>query len=397
MWAFGIHRSDEIGKTVMFFRSGYIPSREDIADAQWYTCISMLIFHLGALITSITKKKMNIVEELPQSKIIYQENTKKAMKIVGIVLLSIITPIAFAFRFKEVLIARKYGYIALYNSEYSTQSGYIPIILFLFFPAIVCYLIGSNHSKISQIISYAIFGIYAALSLLAGYRGAWLYSFIILIWLSSRYNKISIRKYFAYLVLLIIGIYILDVIRNVRDSGFNFSIKDFFSLDRFPIINAFFEMGDSMGIIVYFLNHGNEIYPYGNTYITALLGAISSRFLDLLGLKQVFISNWFSQEYLGLSYGTGFSMIGEAYVNGGYFGGLIYIFIWGIFIGKLLQYSKNNILSMPLRSFISVAGLNAVIGVSRNACYLTIKELVYGVGFVCVLIWFCSNIFTNKR
>jgi len=57
MWAFGIHRSDEIGKTVMFFRSGYIPSREDIADAQWYTCISMLIFHLGALITSITKKK----------------------------------------------------------------------------------------------------------------------------------------------------------------------------------------------------------------------------------------------------------------------------------------------------------------------------------------------------
>ena len=199
------------------------------------------------------------------------------------------------------------------------------------------------------------------------------------------------------MVLLIIGIYILDVIRNVRDSGFNFSIKDFFSLDRFPIINAFFEMGDSMGIIVYFLNLGNEIYPYCNTYITALLGAISSRFLDLLGLKQVFISNWFSQEYLGLSYGTGFSMIGEAYVNGGYFGGLIYIFIWGIFIGKLLQYSKNNILSMPLRSFISVAGLNAVIGVSRNACYLTIKELVYGVGFVCVLIWFCSNIFTNKR
>lgn len=387
MWAFGIHHENEIGSRGLFWTS-YTPSAEDMIEVQTYVCIAMLVFHIGVLLFTSRNRleKARIISGNVYS--INYAQMKKSMLVVCRAMLVFVTPLALYSKLKEVFIARAYGYSALYYGIHSTQGGYTQIIMYLFFPALVGCLIACDYSKKSRAWVYTIFGLYALLGLLSGDRGSWLYSLIIIFWLHTHYKKTSMRTYTVIVVLGVLGVYVLSALTAMRNSGLNISFADILSVfraDQSPIVDAFFEMGGSMGIITYFMHTGNEIFPYGNTYLTAILGVVSSRVLSFLGIKQVFLSGWFSQEYLGLSYGTGFSMLGEAYVNGGYYGGLIYMALLGMVHGKLLKRTKGAH-QTPLGLFITVAGLNAVIGFARNPMYLVLKELFYGVILVWILI-----------
>lgn len=394
MWAFNIHRDGELGTNVLYYGSNYTPSSQDIIDGQFYTCLAMIIFHFGALLIAKRKVSKNVV--CNDHKINNTDNDNMdilhAMKIICNILLVVTTPVAIFSRVNDLVISNLYGYSALYYGPNSTQSGYIQIIMYFFFPAIVGYLISNDYSVFSRRIAYIIFGVYTILGILTGERGDWLYSLVILLWLHTYYVKTSKKKYLKYAIITIVGIYLLSVVTSNRNLGATLSLNDFldaFNRENSPVVEAFFEMGGSMGIIVFLLHTGNGIYPYTNTYLMSFLGVISSRLLNFLGLKQILVADWFSQEYLGLqNWGTGFSMIGEAYLNGGYFGGLIYMFIIGVVHGKIIQvFSRNKEEGEnPLKLFIAVAGLNAIIGYSRGALYLTLKELFYGVFVVVILI-----------
>ena len=106
----------------------------------------------------------------------------------------------------NMIVARLYGYNALYYGSHATQAGYIQIIMYFFFPALVGYLISNEYSKKSRIIVYIIFGLYTGLQLLSGDRGNWLYSLVILVWLHTYYRKYQ-YKYFKYFIIGIVGVY----------------------------------------------------------------------------------------------------------------------------------------------------------------------------------------------
>ncbi|MBE7037236.1 MAG: O-antigen polysaccharide polymerase Wzy [Ruminococcaceae bacterium] len=398
MWAFNIHRGSEIGTHEMYYYSRYIPSQSDLIEVQWYVCLAMLLFHFGALL--FAKRNSGTKEPAREIGPVTDYSTiENAMRTVGGLVLCVMAPIAIYSKLQEVIIAQSYGYQALYYGAYSTQSGYTQILMYLFFPSLVCYLIGNRYSKKSRFIAYSIFGLYALLGILSGDRGNWLYSLMILIWLHTHYIKMPMRTYVFLVAAGIIGIYLLHAITAVRNTGLNELSMDMFlevfSAEESPIVDAFFEMGGTMGIITYFLHFGNGIYPYENTYLVAILGALSSRVLTFFGLKPILISNWFSQTHLGLDdYGTGFSMLGEAFVNGGYYGGLVYMFVWGIILGKLVQAApRNDKHASPIRLFVATASLNVVVGFARNPSYLVVKELLYGVLFMFVLIYIFSGKF----
>jgi len=394
MWALGIGWDRGIGTGVLYYGSGIIPTESQIITAKWYTSISMLLFHYGAILfaDNRTGKTVTVIstEKAKQDRVLLYK--------CGCVVTAIVAPLAIYQSVNELLIARTYGYKALYYGEMATQSGYIQILLFLFFPALICLLIGSNFNKRVTIAVLLIFLIYTVLRVMSGDRGSWIYSLVILIWVFAQRKKIRLREVVLWGIIGVLGLYMLNVITDVRNSGLDsLSIESFingFSIENSPIVDIFFEMGGSMGIITFFLIVGNGIYPYGNTYVTAILGAISSRVLSLLGIEQVFISNWFSQDYLGISWGTGFSMIGEAFVNGGFFGGFIYVFIIGIIIGRMLSRYKNwrDIEQNPIGAFVSIAVLNIVSGLARSAVYLVIKEFVYGVLIILLMVWLLRQI-----
>lgn len=379
MWAFNIHSDTEIGKNIMFYGTGYIPSEDELIDAQLYVCFAMLSFHLGAMLLA---RKRTHSPQYAEAEPFQNDEFTQSMRVVSRVLLFIIAPVSIYSAVRNMYIARIYGYRALYYGDLATQSGYAQILMFLFFPLLVAYLIGNNYSKKAQRIAYSIFSLYAIPQMLSGDRGSWIYSLVILIYIQTYYQKIPARRYLEYTLFAVIGVYFLNVITAVRDNGVGLSSLDFssaFKVENSPIIAAFFELGGTMSIITFLLHTGNGIFPYANTYLIAALGVVSSRLLKVFNLKQIFLADWFSQGYLGINWGAGFSMIGEAYINGGLLGGLVYMMVLGMCLGKILQYSsskKGSVKSLNL--FVSTAGLNAVIGFSRGALYLTLKELFYG-------------------
>ena len=389
MWALGIGLDRGIGTGVVAYGTGVIPSVEDLINVKWYTCFCMLAFHFGALIFA---KKNSIYTKLRWYESENPDADRNYLLNVGRILSIVVVPLALGVKVVEVGIALTYGYNAIYYGDYATQSGYIQIILFLFFPVLVCLLVGSNFDKNTTRRVFIVFAIYSVLGVMSGDRGSWLYSLIILIWayVQSK-GTFNYRKLIKWIILATVGIYLLNVVTTARDGGgiSDLTIQDFlsaFDTDESPIVDAFFEMGGSMSIITFFLIKGNGIYPYANTYLTAILGSISSRLLSMLGLKFVLLADWFSQDYLHISWGTGFSMIAEAYVNGGYFGGIIYIFIIGIIIGKVLCKCRDNqdVTNHPMKVFLALSTANILMGFPRAASYLIVKNFVYGVFVILV-------------
>lgn len=383
MWAFNIHSKTEIGASNLFWGLNYTPGETDIIVAQVYTILAMLIFHIAVLFSN----KINF-----GNKRIYRESLRNepkmdrdyvAMKNIGIILLVISTPFQYYLSISDFIISKTLGYNALYYAS-NTQTGYLHTIGYLFFPGIVAFLIGSHFSKKSRVIVCLLFGIYLLLSMLAGYRGQWIYSLAILIWLLNKNRKMSKRTLIFAFAAIIILLYILNAVKLTRDSGVSIDIESVFYVEYSPIAAAFFEMGGSMKPLVFFQEYGADIYPYGNTFLVALLGIASSRLLGLLGIKQAFLSGWLSNDYLHLDYGTGSSFIAECFVNGGYAGGLIYIFLFGVLLGKFIL-NRNNY-DTPIGLFISASSLGIVINAIRNDSYLAFKELFIGVFLVWILI-----------
>ncbi len=393
MWALGIgmDRGRVVGKELVYGSNLYM-READLLATKWYVCLGMLAFHIGAmLLVKPEKKKVPMIaQNMDVSRI---EGDRKALYYVGAFFTAIVTPIALTLRINEVRIAMRYGYNALYYGDMSTQGGYVQIILYLFFPALVALLIGSNFKKRVVWAVSVIFGIYTVLGIASGDRGSWLYSLLVFIWLYAQKHRIKVAAVVKLIILGVVGLYFLQVITLSRDGGglSELTVQSFveaFHTDNSPIVDAFFEMGSTMGIVTIFLKSG-AIYPYANTYLTAILGAISSKFMTLLGIDFVLIADWLSQDYFGLTYGLGFSMIAEAYVNGGYVGGLIYMLILGGVIGKLLCLCRDNndMVSKPIHSFVSIATVNLLMSLPRGAMYLVVKNFVYGVVLILVLVY----------
>lgn len=390
MWAFGIGVDSGIGSKELFYSTGLVPNDEILTLVKWYTCISMLVFNFGALIAS-NKPKLKKYKWYESHNV---KLVKKYMYIVGCFITVFLYPIAIISKVRELIITSSYGYNALYYGVNSTQSGYLQILMYLFFPGLLCMLIGSDFSKKTVRFVWALFSIYALFGIFSGDRGSWIYSFVILMWLLIKQKGLKINKLLKFAILGLVSLYFIEAIVNVRDAGGIFALKweDVFSiikLEDSPIVNVFFEMGNTMSVLTYFIAKGYKIYPYENTYLVSLLGSVSTRVLSLFGIQHILIGDWFSQSHLNLTWGTDFSMIAEAYVNGGFVGGFIYMFILGMIIGKVLCVCEdfNDIKLHPIKFFISVATAEILIGFPRTASYLIVKNFIYGVCLIVFVIW----------
>lgn len=388
MWAFGIFGKHDLS---------YQYSAEQILKAEIYTCLSVLVFHIGALIMS------NVHITVSREKTIINHNRldrQRANLFFVCKCLTFITiPLAIFSAIRDFTIANTYGYIALYYGEHATQSGYAQILMYLFVPCLFGLLIGSDFEKNTCRFVNIVFGLYAFCYILSGERGNWLYTLIILIYLYTRNKKLNFKRIISICLLGYLGIFLLSVVTANRSNlsvlSIDTIITEAFSPENSPIVSTFFEMGGSMGIITNLLSTGKDIFPYSNTYITALLGMVSTRFVSLFGLDFVLLGDWYSQDYLRISWGAGFSMIGEAYINGGYIGGLIYMLILGMVIGKILKINVDNTNSITL--FISASVLNAICRFPRSASYLLVKQIFYSVGIILIVMLFLESIKRRKN
>jgi len=405
MWAIGIHMPNEIGRVVMYPGLG-IPNNRDIFNAQVLVLTSILMFHFGAVIACIIKGKKNIRKSNKQNcELVVSDykddiNGQKIMYYVCLFLALYSIPITLYFTFRDFQVAQNFGYRALFYSEYARKGASIfSVFNFMFFSCIVGLLIGSKFNKKTRFLIYIIFIIYMLLKLFSGDRSSWVFKLIILIWLRHiSYRPINFKTFIKTIPFFIIGLYLLNAIISLRNTGVSLKkVVETLDFTNSPITSAFFEMGGSMKTIIVLQKYGWDIWPYNNTYILAIVGMVTNRIFDILNIPFAFLNDFFSSNYLGITWGAGFSIISEALLNFGPIFAPLFMMFLGYIISSLL-YIENEISyrSNPLRFFFAASTLDSIIMMNRNALHFSLKSWFYGV-FVIYILISSINTLTRKK
>lgn len=67
----------------------------------------------------------------------------------------------------------------------------------------------------------------------------------------------------------------------------------------------------------YLINcYDRDVFPFTNSFGYSILGSVSTELARLIGIPVVYLSNYFSQDVLKITYGTGFNFFAETYING---------------------------------------------------------------------------------
>ncbi|AOY75606.1 O-antigen polysaccharide polymerase Wzy [Clostridium formicaceticum] len=398
MWAFGIHHPRELGQTMLFAFPA--PNSADIAYTQVFILISIATFHLGAIIFAYNEKRKYTPNISELNKQINSNDTTLKSIYYGCLLVSlIVVPITLYNSISNLMLARVYGYNAIYYGENIGGNLIFNLLEHMFFPSLIGLLLGSKYKINVKRIVYLIFSIYVLILVFSGDRGGWLYKFIILIWMSHIFYKpINVKHFLKYGVFSIVGVYILNAITAVRNIGINLdNIKNSFLAENSPIISAIFEMGVTMRPTTILLKKGWDVYPYGNTYVNAMLGIVSSRIFSLIGKPFSPLSTWFSQEYLGISYGAGFSIVAEALLNfGPIFAPVFMIFLGYIIVSITMVNNKKMLDQYPMKTFMAISTMSIIIHVVRNHFQWFVKVWFYGVFVLVIIIVFIKEFLKRK-
>ena len=368
LWAFGIHTDNEIGRSNLIGVG--VATDKEIIVAQLITLICIYMFHLGSCFCY--EKRKNINEE-------ENEINKNSIYIVSKILSIIVIPVSFIQIFIELQMSSQYGYNSLYNDN-TSGNLWMELIVRLFYPCLFGLLIGSNFKKRIRNTVYLIAILYALMSLLSGYRGTWLYPTIVLLFLHYIYvKKIKFSSILEIGILGIIVIILASSISNIRGVGVNTkNLWEQIAIMDNPLVDAISEMGGSMIIQTTLVKTGFDIYPYGNTYLFAILGVISDSFIGFLGFDYVDLSTWFSHIYLQLeTWGIGFSIVGEALINYGPYVAPIIMVVLGWIFTSLTYIKKRDLEKNSLRMLISLISCISLIYIFRGIVSYNLKILVF--------------------
>ncbi len=319
MWSLGIHANNEIGKIKLY--SNYkIPSDVEIYNAIIYSEYCFLALLLGIfLFTNFTRKERNAYSDSDRlCSVLYK---------VSFYLSWVIIPLTFAKVLMTLFFSAQNGYTALYYSTFQIATV-LDFAERLFFPVLVGLLLGSNYKKVKFV--YIIFLLFVVLYSLAGERGNWIYDLLVLFWMHNKYyKKIDLKKLLKIVIVGFIALYIIAVIVDLRQYGLmNISISEISDALKFgnnPVVRFVMEMGQSLGVTIIVLNVGKGVFPISNSFVTSLLGSVSTKLANLVGMPVIYLSNYLSQDVLKIGYGAGFNFFAESYVNGSVF----YMLLWG--------------------------------------------------------------------
>lgn len=372
LWALGIHTDEEIG-VKMLYKLGY-PSNQTIIRTQMVTIAYMVAFHLGAIFCHKYRKRKSVKEE---------NNNKTLKKIfkVNCIMGSIVVVCAFIDLIRQIIVSKSYGYSALYYGEHAYNGNSIIILISkMLIPCLVGILIGSKFDKKVRRIVYFTYTIYSIGLLICGDRGGWIYGVTVLLWLHYTYvKKINLKTVLKFGIIGFISITIIYAIIEVRNEGITINnIIRSLDLSNNPIVLVCNEMGGSMSVQTAIVQN-HPVYPYGNTYILSILGMISERFINMLGIEYVGLTTWFSDAYLNINYGAGFTIVGEALLNFGDFTGIIMMILLGYIITSLIFIDKNDFKNRPYRIIFVAGATCSWIPITRGTMQYSLKTFFYTV------------------
>jgi oligosaccharide repeat unit polymerase len=290
------------------------------------------------------------------------------------------------------------GYGALYEGEAKVGLANLDsMIADYFIPALICLYISYRNEKMPRMIIVAILMFNCAVILVTGGRTeAVIIMALLLILHNYLVNTFSKKK---LLIIGGIGVLVLILLASISQMRSNKSrnFEDTFELSdnskNNGVVDAIGEMGGSMFCLIWTdeVISRSGAYRYGSSYAYAFTSVIPNLgFWKIHPAKEYAnLGHWLG-EAKHLSFGTGYSMVAEAYVNFWLFG-ILAMALVGFFATKIFGRLGSAIKSQNI-AFVALILVffwfslkiprNSFLGVVRALFYFALPIYWYTRGYI---------------
>ena len=362
-----------------------------IYEAQKATIYMLIAFHIGALFVDLIRKKQTINTAITEEGPIYI-NGIQALKKIGITLFVVSFIPYFYELIHNMIISITLGYVALYEGKVKIGfANSLSFIADLFIPSLICLFVAFKDNKRIIRIIYGLSGFIILSILITGGRteAVILLSLIILLRhiVIKNFNK---KELFIIAIVGCFTLSALTIIGNTRTQKHR-NLDSFTSVNekhnQNAAVDAIAEMGWSMFPLI--KTQGivpeNQEYRYGKSYLYSLTTLIPNMgFWEIHpAKKEANLSSWLSRT-LNASFGTGYSMCAEAYINFGPYAPIMML-ILGMAISFVLSgFSSQNNKNIPFLIFSIIIfwfclklPRNSFIGIVRSIFFYTLPIYLY--------------------
>ncbi len=371
-WAFGVHLDREIGDALLLNKTRAEPL--DVLKAQlvFLECVSL--FHLAA---SFNQTRV-VTHRLHSDERDRYRRDGSSLYIAAVIFSVVVIPLSLYSTYVDFNQAITYGYGSLYYGEFANRNPIFTYAEYMFIPCLIALLLGSNYRKRVRLFVYFVFAVYSVLEIAYGDRGSWFYPVLLFLWMHHTYYKrIKKKTAIAFIALSFLSLYVLYAINTVRNSGISAdSVSNALaSSETNPFFAFLFEMGNSMGVNIIVIKEELS-FPLGNSYLLSLLGSVTTSIPRALGIDYLTVSRWFSQEYLGISWGAAFTVVAESVLNfGPYIGPFVFVGLGALF-RKPLNASTNV---GPIKAFLYIVLSYAIMAAIRNCAHDFLKQVIFSI------------------
>lgn len=342
-WTLGI----DLGTRDWWNRIDHGMNHRLIFDGVIYSILSVSVFLFGSIFGE--KISSNYKKE-------YKGNstaTLSAFNKIGKVFLLISIPAFILQTYYNFSTVISYGYASIYTEQVgSTTFRTIVSILSNFYqPSLLLLLISNRDKKNTRRIIILFMLIDVLIDLFVGGRSGAVLTILGILLAYHYFIKPINKKNMLYgAVGGYIGIAILNCIATIRNIP-NKSLSTFFTAlgSSFSnVIGSFIgELGWNLSSICWTMNLVPSQYAFrhGKSYLASFLSWIPSSFFGGKGSHPTVIyanlGDWL-QRTLNMSYGPGYTMVAESYINFGWYG-IIAMFVLGIIVAKFIaKIRKEN-------------------------------------------------------
>lgn len=385
-WLFGL----DMGHKDMWDRVDYGITRQLLLQGLMYSTIGISCFHLGSIIA--TKCDRN---KIPFSKWTAEE-IENSFSRIGKILLGICIPAFIANTFVSIITVMQGGYAEIYVYQQSSSflMRFLNILANYYQPCLLLLLITYKNSLPKRRMIVVAMLLDVVINLFIGGRSGAVMSLLAIVLAYHYFVKpFSVKSTIVGAIGGYFSIAVLNAIADIRDVA-NKGLGDFLSAlsSSFSnVIGEFLgELGWSITSVCWTMNIVPSSYPfrYGMSYLVSLISWIPS--FCFTGAHPVVIwgelSNWL-QNALGMTYGPGYTMVAEAYLNYADFGYFALI-IEGIFVSLMIaqiprRYSENNLLKSTFQIMVIMVLMKSLV---RSSVSIAFRQIVFVIMPLYILV-----------
>lgn len=352
-------------------------------ECAYYSLLCLLAFHIGALLES-KRTKGFIYNSISRDDISYKIET---IRKVSFTLFCISLPFYFVTLYLSINAVLMYGYGALYDDSINTGNPLFSLIGDFYDPSLIALYFVSEWKKKQRRLWRTILILTVFLPpLILGGRSQAMIIATICVLVYSFFYKIKVKHVLLGVCSVYILLFIFNIVAKTRSSS-DKSLEHYAEVvsdaENNPAIETLAEMGGSMNPLALTMAvvPSTEDYRYGKSIFYSFLSIIPNVGFWRIhpAQKEAKLGRWLMEKY-NMTYGPGYSLVAEGYINFGYMGPFALLLL-GFYYTKIFKYvDKKFVEKNPFVVILAIVFLWFSIKGVRNGFIGAVRAFFYYAG-----------------